>query len=268
MNRSKFIVDTAFHDLFQRMGWHSCGDVFRWFSLPPPGKKPIVRVIPKTLRLEDGTSLDVYYKQYDYPHPSWKFLGRASKARCEFRNYAVFDRLGIRCARRLACGEERAFLGRLRRAFIMTQSIPEAPSLQEFVQQLDLSEPAVEIGRLRRALIQQLADMTRAIHQSGFFHNDLVWRNILVTHQKSASPMLWWIDCPRGHFVPLAWRQNRYRIKDLASLDKSASRWCSRTERLRFLLAYLGSEATDPILKQWARNILDYRRQRWPDDWR
>lgn len=100
-----------------------------------------------------------------------------------------------------------------------------------------------------------------------FFHHDLVWRNILATEVADASPRLWWIDCPRGQFDRWSpWRRGR-RLKDLASLDKVASKLCTRRERLEWLLRYLSKTEMDAEARQLARATLNYRRTRWPEDW-
>jgi hypothetical protein len=297
--RAHLEIDPLFYELFEGMRWRTFNDVVQWFSLPVTGDQPAVQVAPRNLKPADSPGIDVYYKQYDYVRPAWKFLGRPSKARCEFRNYGVLTSLGVRCAQRIAWGEDRTGLGRLRRAFILTQAVPNAVPLLEYIRNPRHRACALAPRDLVRRLAGELAQMTRVIHQAGFFHNDLVWRNILVTTALDGSPTLWWIDCPRGHFVATGWRRSRFRIKDLASLDKSAARWCSPTVRLRFLLDYLaiprlrvcakmnsdfaggswagGQGASDehirsdqtlsPEVKQWIRKVLTYRRRRWPEDW-
>jgi len=109
--------------------------------------------------------------------------------------------------------------------------------------------------------------MTRRLHQAGFFHNDLVWRNILATWTPPSPPSLWWIDCPRGAFHRWPVGRRRRVWKDLASLDKSASKCCTRAERVAFLLEYLGERRLTPSAKRLIREVQAYRRARWPEDW-
>ena len=209
----------------------------------------------------------VFYKQYFYQPSSFGFLGRPSKARCEFNNYGVFETLDIRCAERIACGEERDKLGRLRSAFIITRAIPEAVGLIDFMSRRASTHPAASNVRRRRAALRQLAAMTRAIHDAGFYHHDLVWRNILVNVDPGGGPQVWWIDCPRGQFDRWSpWRRRR-QLKDLASLDKCGSQYCSRTERLDFIQSYLGKRTMDAAARALARDVTRYRRERWPEDW-
>ncbi len=252
---------------FARLGLDSLEAVAALFLGGAAPVETTVLVRPASLPLADGQTIAVFYKQYEYRTPSWAFVGRASKARCEFRNYAVFARLGIPCAEALACGEQRDRLGRLCRAFILTRAVAGATPLISFWQQHCADRRSPQGAALRSSLCRQLAGMTRRIHEAGFFHHDLVWRNILVAWQPPAEPVVTWIDCPRGvvdRWSP--WRRRR-RLKDLASLDKSASRFCTAAERLRFLKWYLGAPRLDGAAKQLARDALAYRRARWPEDW-
>jgi len=219
------------------------------------------------LDLPQGGGLDVFFKLYAYPRPSWRFWGRPSKALCEYRNYAAFAQLGIRSARRVACGEERDGWGRLRRAFLITQAIPQAMPLPELWRRLKAA-PAQQRKAVSEEITIQLAEMTRQAHAAGFFHHDLVWRNVLATWAPPEPPRLWWIDCPRGGFARRSLLREHRRIKDLASLDKLASRECRAAERLLFLKRYLDLDRLTPAAKKLARKTAAYRRRRWPDEWR
>jgi hypothetical protein len=264
-------VAEPYRPLFQTLGLESFEAVSRFFLGPGPTGTETDRVVVRPARVTAGTGspadLDVYFKEYQYPRPAWKFLGRRSKARCEFDNYQIFSRLNLGAAEALAVGEDRDALGRLRKAFILTRAIPSAQTLIEFMKgpARDRSQPAVRA--LRYAVLQQLARMARRIHDAQFFHHDLVWRNILVTVAPDGTPRLWWIDCPRGSFVRWAAKQHRRRLKDLASLDKPAGQWCTRAERARFIRDYLGVPRLDRAGKKLIREILDYRKRRWPEDW-
>lgn len=232
----------------------------RFLPAPPPAKTTVI-VQQTRMPLPDGRLLDVFYKQYEFARPAWKFIGRPSKARCEFQNYATFARLNIRCAEPIACGEDRDALGRLRRAFIVTRAIPSAQTLVEFWSERRAPR------RERIALIEQLARWTQRIHNESFFHHDLVWRNILANRDGKGSPQLWWIDCPRGSFNTWSPLRSRKQLKDLASLDKSAAKFCTRTERLRFVKIYLDITRLTDAAKKLIRDELAYRKSRWPEDW-
>ena len=260
-------IDPAAEATFSTLGLSSCAAIIKFFSEPEPPLTTTVFVKPKLVRLPGDSTRTFFYKQYEYENPSWRYFARSSKARCEFKNYETFRRLGIASPARVACGEQRDLLGRLQRAFVVTEAIPRAWTLPQFIEEHCPARASVEARRLRAALLQQLAEMTRRIHTANFFHHDLVWRNLLVTWDPPAEPKLWWIDCPRGGFVYWSQLKHHRLLKDLASLDKSAAKSCTRRERVQFIKSYLGVKRLDAAAKQLIRDTQAYRKQRWPDDW-
>src|SRR5438309_10458873 len=100
-------TDPRSRDWLTAIKLDSCAAIVKFFALPESPLTNTVIVIPRTLQLPDQSTRSVFYKLYEYASPSWKFLGRRSKARCEFDNYAAFEKLGIPTARRVACGEVR-----------------------------------------------------------------------------------------------------------------------------------------------------------------
>jgi len=249
-------TDPRSRDWLTALGLDSCAAIVKLFALPEPPLATTVIGTPRTVQLADHSTRSVFYKLYEYASPSWYFWGRRSKARREFEYYAAFEQLGIPTAQRVACGEVRDAIGRLCRAFIVTEEIPRAWTLPQFVQEFCPNRATAESRRLRDGLCRQMASLTRCMHDAAFFHYDLVWRNILVTWTPPDAPKIWWIDCPRGGFS----RQRHWQIQDLASLDKMAVQYCTRAERLTFLKSY-GGEA-----KSLAREVLAYRQKRRPDE--
>ena len=223
--------------------------------------KPGVLVKPTVLPGPSGDAIPVFYKQYEFASPSWRFLGRASKAVREWESYTAFAECGVRCAERIAAGEQRDVLGRLLRAFLITRAVPGSKTLTEFVEQDCANRSLPGIRSQRNQVLVELAAMTRRIHERGFFHNDLYWRNILVTRAADGAPELWWIDCPRGQHARFH-REHR-RVKDLACLDRMASHHCTRNERLDFVRAYLGKDRLDAQVVRLARTVNAYRLRRW-----
>jgi len=261
--RDLLIVDPAYRRRFEELALTSAAAVIRLLG-EGNARRQGTAVVQTTLRFWDGSSEQIFFKQYIYPAPAWTFVGRRSKARREFENYAAFQRMDIPCAQALACGELRDKLGRLRRAFILTRAVPEAQTLIEFVQARCPRRTSAASRKLRREIITRLAPMVGRMHRENFFHNDLVWRNILITCSQQDVPELWWIDCPRGRFASL--RRRRLQVKDLALLDKEGVRRCSRAERLAFVKAYLGRSRLDAEVKRLAKTILSYKRRRWRDE--
>jgi serine/threonine protein kinase len=93
---------------------------------------------------------------------------------------------------------------------------------------------------LCRRLARDLAQMLRRMHDAGFLHRDLKAPNILVSPRGGAGvrPVLVDLDGLRQAMRVSAWR----RARDLMRLSVSLDEWgvARRTDRLRFLRAYLG----------------------------
>ncbi len=220
-----------------------------------PGRAVTVRRVEV---LSPSGKVDAFFKLYEHSRHPWRFWLRSSKAQQEYANYKTFSRLGVPAAEAMAWGEERDSLGRVQRAFILTRAVPASCTLTEFM----ASHPPCD---KRKKILQDLALAVRRLHDQHFYCYDLVWRNILVSQPEGHAPALFLIDCPRGGFARFGRR--RRQLRDLASLDKSASQFCSRAERLRFLHWYMDEPHRNPEMENLARNCLAYRRQRWPEDW-
>jgi hypothetical protein len=173
------------------------------------------------------------------------------RVRAEWRNLLAFREWGIPTARLVAYGIERRF-GGFRRGALITEEIRDASDLARLAQRHD--------ARLhdRDWLAQvsaQVARLARRMHEAGFAHNDLYWRNLLVSNGE--PPVVYLIDCPKGRF----WRGPflRYRIvKDLACLDKVAKHHLTRTRRLRFYLDYAGQARLSVDDKRRVRRIVEF----------
>lgn len=109
-------------------------------------------------------------------------------------------------------------------------------------------------GAARHALVRQLARYVSAFHQTGHCHRDLYLCHIFVELDESAAqpPRFTLIDLARIHQP--RFRRTRWLIKDLSQLDVSACQLgASRSDRYRFLVAYLGLTAGIPRVRWFAR---------------
>ncbi|MDR3298681.1 MAG: lipopolysaccharide kinase InaA family protein [Candidatus Accumulibacter sp.] len=173
------------------------------------------------------------------------------RVKAEWRNLLAFREWGIPTARLLAYGIERRY-GGFRRGALVTGEIRDTSDLARLAQENDARL------RDRRWLSQvsaQMARIARRMHDAGFVHNDLKWRNLLVS--EGQTPVVYVIDCPTGGFWwgPFL----RYRIvKDLACLDKLAKYHLTRTRRLRFYLDYAGHSRLNADDKRRIRRIVDF----------
>lgn len=256
----RLVVDARHQAL---LGHHTGDSLLALLGEDPAVLGRGTQVTARVLATAGGRQMPVFCKRYCFARPSWRFWLRASKARREFGSYAIFEQLGIRCAERIAWGENRDWLGRLRHAFILTRAIAHVLPLPDWLRRFCPDPRHGPDKVLRRALCEQLAEMTRRLHHGRFFHNDLYGRNVLVEQTPGHPPALWWIDCPRGHFARWPASRRRGRIKDLAALDLFAVRLCIPSERVHFLKAYLGISRLDERAKALARAVVRYRCRRW-----
>lgn len=177
-----------------------------------------------------------------------RYIGRP-RVKAEWQNLKNFAKWGIPTAPIVAYGLERRG-GAFVRGALITRELEQTRDLAAMANSSD--------ERLRDAgwvdgISRQLARATRTLHDHHFAHNDLKWRNLLVNEQAE----LFLIDCPTGSFWwgPFL----RYRvIKDLACLDKVASKVLTRSQRLRFFLQYRGRERLSADDKRRVRQIVKF----------
>lgn len=160
-----------------------------------------------------------------------RFLGR-SRLQGEIENLLFFKDIGIPTAELLAYGLEKK-VGIFIKGALIIKEIKNAVDISTLAEQ----KPEIMADRqFIRKISEKIAKYTRIMHDTGFVHNDLKWRNILVT--QTANPEVFFIDCPLGR--KKTWPLLRHGIiKDLACLDKVARIKISRTARLRFYKKYI-----------------------------
>jgi hypothetical protein len=255
--KSTITVSPSYKAIWESLGLRSVCSISRHFIKEGIQNKTAVVVKPARLFISESEALDVFYKQYEYQTPTWKFFGRPSKARREFTNYAHFSRLTIQCADPIACGEERDRFGRLCRAFILTRAVPNSETLIQF-----LSEGKATTAD-RDSIRKQLANLMRLMHEAKFYHNDIYFRNILVSRNGDGLTQLSLIDCPRGSYSTFLPISNHRQIKDIAAIDRDALKYCKRKDRLCFIKEYLKIDKLNNNSKKIISRIEYYRHNRW-----
>lgn len=173
------------------------------------------------------------------------------RVQLEWENLQRFARWGIPTARIAAFGLERK-AGRFVRGAMITQEIPATADLATLANKQD---PRLANAAWVDAVSRQLAAITRTLHAQRFAHNDLKWRNILVT--EGDAPQLFLIDCPAGMHWIEPFLSHRI-IKDLATLDKVAQHQLSRSQRLRFYHRYTGRPRLNTADRKRVRKVLRY----------
>jgi hypothetical protein len=115
----------------------------------------------------------------------------------------------------------------------------------------------ITCGWARHDLTIRLARFVSAFHHSGRCHRDLYLCHIFVEADPAgAAPAQFaLIDLTRV-FSP-SFRRMRWVIKDLSQLDASARQLgATRSDRLRFLRAYLGLQRRSPRVRVYARRTV------------
>lgn len=177
------------------------------------------------------------------------YLGRG-RIRGEWENLLYFQQLGIPTPRLVAYGQKFEF-GQFSLGALITEEIQ--------------SEDLATLAKTGRSLfhtpnwlnrvINQCADYTKRLHDHGFVHWDLKWRNILVSND--VEPQVYFFDCPLGR-KQYSWLRKRGIIKDLACLDKVGSKILTRTQRLKFYKSYKKLDQLDSTHKHDIKKILSF----------
>lgn len=153
----------------------------------------------------------------------------------EYENILLFNRLGIATPALVAYGKNMR-RGKLTQGAIVTAGLENCLTLEQFAQQKRLYARGVT---WLRKVLTQVADFTRRLHQDGFLHVDLKWRNILVTDDDEGQ--VFFIDCPSGYHPP-GWIFQKSVIKDLACFDKGVKRYIRKVDQLFLYKQYANKD--------------------------
>ena len=172
-----------------------------------------------------------------------------SPGRREWENILRFREAGLPTMMPVAAGDEAKGLRR-GRSFSLTLEIKEATPLDRFLDE-NLGHDRFQF---KRRLISGVADMARRMHGAGFSHRDFYLCHLFFRPRGNGGTALNVIDLQR---VGRRRRVTRHRrVKDLASLNFSAkTSFVTRTDRLRFLLAYLGLRRPDGRARRLAARV-------------
>jgi tRNA A-37 threonylcarbamoyl transferase component Bud32 len=190
-----------------------------------------------------------YVKRYTSPGGMLSKWFGSSRILGEWKNLVFFQKIGISTPPIVAYGETG---NNNYRGCVITEEVNNTVDLSVLA---ETNAPELRNKQWLNHVSQQIADAARKMHQQEFAHNDLKWRNILVT--KEALPTAYFIDCPVGRFWWGPFLQHRI-IKDIACMDKVAKFKLSRTQRLRFYLQYQQKSKLDINDKKVLKKIVHY----------
>jgi tRNA A-37 threonylcarbamoyl transferase component Bud32 len=199
------------------------------------------------LKIEGKT---YYVKRYTAAGKGLRaFVGR-SRVRAEWENLQYFWHMQIPAPKLLAYGEMRPlFSSYVAGAYVM-HAIPNTVPLNAIAEYPEL----IDHRAWRVRLLGLIARYIKILHDDGFAHGDLYWRNILLALDE--TPTVYFIDCPQGghYFGPqLAYQ----KIRDIACLAKESHHYFSRTDLLRFFLTYRGHERLSPEDKLFIKKVFE-----------
>lgn len=105
-----------------------------------------------------------------------------------------------------------------------------------------------------RALVRQLASIVRRMHALPVTHRDLYLCHVLVVIDRRELVILDW---QRLKGEPGGRLRRRWFVKDLAALLHSSRDLAgvTRTDRLRFLLGYLGERRVNRVVRRWVERV-------------
>lgn len=109
----------------------------------------------------------------------------------------------------------------------------------------DLMSVADDLGPARRhAAVREVATAVRRMHEAGLYHGDLNIKNILIGAAGDPATV-YLIDLDRARMRDV--RDPGLDFANLARLNRSVEKWLggrvTKTDKLRFLLRYLGGRA-------------------------
>lgn len=209
--------------------------------------------------LEDR-STSFFIKRYHYPRWRHRLRGmfrgtlfKSSRARSEYQSLRQMRQLGIQGVRPVAYGERRVGLF-VRSCFIITEAVPDATALASFIQNFGGNNSPRAVA-IRREILTSLARQVRHMHQAGFVHRDLFWRNVLIRCLPGERFEFYFLDASVGQWIRRSSRREESIVADLAAMGAAAPHFCSKPDQLRFLLEYLGVKKLSDEQHEWLRHV-------------
>jgi heptose I phosphotransferase len=133
-------------------------------------------------------------------------------------------------------------------SFIVTQGLSDSVSLESHVAGWKEDKPEL---RHRKALLENVAELTRTLHACGINHRDLYLCHYYLRHDSAKNqPALHILDLHRAQLR--AYVPDNQRIKDLGALLSSAHHlFLTEREQLRFIRHYHKIPLNTLSLRQW-----------------
>ncbi|MCK5255199.1 MAG: hypothetical protein KAQ81_04190, partial [Deltaproteobacteria bacterium] len=200
-----------------------------------------------------GEKGEIHIKRYNYQNIFYAFknLFRTSRAKRVWKTANSLVSRSIPTPLPVCFLEERKWR-LLIKSFFISLKIDQSLSLNTLLQE-GLSGTSTEAPERKNALIQQVANMVREMHDRGICHGDLKSNNILVEKKAGKEDKPHLVDLDSARIKKGVKKEDR--IRDLARLNASLldTKIVSIPDRLRFLKYYLiiGEKRDHKVRDYW-----------------
>jgi len=215
-----------------------------------------------TVEVELVSGGSIFIKRYYYH--TWRHVMRgllrgtllgSNRAKNEYLTLQAMRSAGIGVVRPIAYGRRRV-LGFLRSCFLVTRGVGGSIVLSKFATRHLSGGPAtLGFGR-RRQLVGSLADYVRNMHQAGYAHGALFWRNVLVRPTPGGKYEFYLLDTTNRRRLHRPLPHQPRHIRDVACLMAAATQFLTRTDCLHFAKRYLAVSRLAPKDRRWLSAVL------------
>ena len=258
LQTEKMVIDRPFRDRLARAGLDRVGAVLATAGDMLAAWSRTTDAIRVDAPGDDGS---FYVKRYHFPRWRHRWRGmlrgtfiQSSRARNEYHTLKLMRQLGIQAVRPVAYGERR--IGHfLRSCFLITEAVPAAMSLASFIKTFSHHRATPLARQARVEVLTTLARQVRHMHEAGFVHRDLFWRNVLIRPLPDHRFEFYFLDASVGKRIRLAPRRQDSIVHDIAAMSALAPEFCSKADQLRFLLEYLDTDHLTTEDRRWLRRV-------------
>ena len=220
-----------------------------WFEPPNQRRGGWSGVARVSLELPEGGEIHLFLKrQENHLRKSWRHPFRGEPTfRAEARNLRLLERHAVAAPQLVLYQERMGDQGW--QVVLATRELEGQQPLDRLIEQWH-AEGWSASRELRRALIPEVAALLRRFHRLRQAHNALHAKHIFIDPPRRRATL---IDLEKMR--PRLTRRQAM-LRDLDTLNRRTAR-ISRSDRLRFLLAYLGKERVDREVRRIWRRLDD-----------
>jgi hypothetical protein len=250
----KEFIDPDWQELLEKHGLASFEELWNrqdpWFEEPNSGRSK--DGWSGVCRFEISGRVLFLKKQENFFTYSLKSPMGESVVVKEYSNLALFNDLSIPCMKVVYFGVRKN--DAKVQGLIVTEALEDYISVHEAIEKWQVEEISVH---KRRKIIYAVADLVRDAHEKGVMHNSLYPKHIFIDAKLAVGepaqqkPLCRFIDLEKAKKAKPG---SKKQLRDLETLNRRCKFW-SRTERLAFLLHYLGLEKSNLVLRRFLRKL-------------